>query len=197
MTGIAPEAVALAFVIGAIPFGLLVSQTFFRRDIRSEGSGNIGAANALRTLGRRGAIAVLVLDALKGALPVLAGRALGSDALAAAGAFAAVAGHCFSPFLRFRGGKGVATYLGATLALAPLGAGIFVLVWVALAAAFRIASIASLGATLATIPICWALRGTTGGVYAVAASALILAMHRANLDRLRAGTENRLSFRRS
>ncbi len=123
--------VVASFFVGAIPFGLVVSRLFFRRDLRAEGSGNIGAANALRTLGKGGAIAVLVLDALKGALPVIAGRVLGGETLALTAAFAAILGHCFSPFLNFRGGKGVATNLGAVLALAWPAGGIFAVIWLA------------------------------------------------------------------
>jgi acyl phosphate:glycerol-3-phosphate acyltransferase len=184
--------VVASFFLGAVPFWVLVSRTFYRRDLRSAGSGNIGAANALRTLGRRGAVAVLVLDALKGALPVLAGRTLGNDAVAAAAAFAAVAGHCFSPFLRFRGGKGVATSFGAIVTLAwPAGLA-FALVWLGTVLAFGYASAASMGASLAVIPILWFAIGVAGGCYGAAGAALVIVMHRANLARLRAGTENAL-----
>jgi glycerol-3-phosphate acyltransferase PlsY len=177
-------------VLGAIPFGVVVSQAFYRRDIRAEGSGNIGAANALRTLGRRGAVAVLVLDALKGALPVLAGRALGSDALAAGAAFAAVAGHCFSPFLGFRGGKGVATSFGAIVTLAwPAGVA-FAAIWLATVLACGYASVASMLASIAMAPALWYLNGTAGGLYGLAAALLVVVMHRANLARLRAGSES-------
>jgi glycerol-3-phosphate acyltransferase PlsY len=189
--------IVASFFLGAIPFGVLVSRTFYRRDLRSAGSGNIGAANALRTLGRRGAVAVLVLDALKGALPVVAGRGLGSDALAAAAAFAAVVGHCFSPFLGFRGGKGVATSFGAIVTLAwPAGLA-FALVWLGTVLACGYASAASMAASLAVIPVLWYAIGAAGGFYGAAGAALVIVMHRANLARLRAGTENALPlFRR-
>jgi acyl phosphate:glycerol-3-phosphate acyltransferase len=179
-----------SFFLGAIPFGVVVSRLFFRRDLRNEGSGNIGAANALRTLGKGGAIAVLVLDALKGALPVLAGRALDGPALAAVAAFAAIAGHCFSPFLNFRGGKGVATNLGAVLALAWPAGGIFAACWLAVVLATGYSSAGSLLGTLAMIPALWLLTGTAGGVYGLAAALLIFFMHRGNIARLRAGTES-------
>ena len=182
--------VVAAFLVGSIPFGVLVSRAFYRRDIRAEGSGNIGAANALRTLGRRGAVAVLLLDALKGVLPVLAGRALGDDAAAAAAAFAAVAGHCFSPFLRFRGGKGVATSFGAVAAFAwPAGLA-FAVVWLGTVLACGYASAASMAASAAMIPVLWYASGPAGGLYGLASAALIVVMHRGNLARLRAGTEN-------
>lgn len=184
--------VVAAFALGSVPFGVVVSRLFFRRDIRAEGSGNIGAANALRTLGKRGAVAVLVLDALKGALPVVAGRWLDGDALAVVAAFAAVAGHCFSPFLRFHGGKGVATNFGALLALAwPAGAA-FALVWIATVLATGYSSAGSMLATVAMVPVLWYLLGPAGGAYGAASAALIVTLHRENIARLRNGTENTL-----
>jgi acyl phosphate:glycerol-3-phosphate acyltransferase len=179
-----------SFFIGAIPFGVLVSRLFFRRDLRSEGSGNIGAANALRTLGKGGAIAVLVLDALKGAIPVIAGRALGSEDLALTAAFAAILGHCFSPFLNFRGGKGVATNLGAVLAIAWPAGGIFGLIWLGVVAATGFSSAGSLLASIAMAPALWWLAGPAAGIYGLASACLIVFMHRANIARLRAGTES-------
>jgi glycerol-3-phosphate acyltransferase PlsY len=189
--------VVVSFFIGAIPFGIVVSRLFFRRDLRSEGSGNIGAANALRSLGKGGAIAVLVLDALKGALPVVAGRALDGDALAAVAGFAAIAGHCFSPFLGFRGGKGVATHLGAVIAFAwPAGA-VFAAVWLAIVALTGFSSAGSLLGTIAVIPALWVWSGPTSALYGVAAALLIVYMHRGNIARLRAGTESVLPLFRT
>lgn len=182
--------VAAAFLLGAIPFGVVVSRALYRRDLRSEGSGNIGAANALRTLGKTGALGVLLLDAAKGALPAVAGRALGGDVLAVTAALAAVLGHCFSPFLGFRGGKGVATHFGAIVALSwPAGLA-FAVVWLAVAFACGFASAASMLATLAAACGLWLAVGTAGAAYGAAAAALIVVMHRGNLARLRAGTEN-------
>ena len=189
--------VVASFFIGAIPFGVVVSRLFFRRDLRNEGSGNIGAANALRTLGRGGAIAVLILDALKGALPVIAGRALDGPALAAVAAFAAIAGHCFSPFLNFRGGKGVATNFGAVIALAWPAGGIFAIIWLAVVLATGFSSAGSMLASLAMAPALWYLIGTPGGIYGLASAVLIVYTHRANIARLRAGAESVLPlFRR-
>ena len=184
--------VVASFFIGAIPFGVVVSRLFFRRDLRRAGSGNIGAANALRTLGKRGAIAVLILDALKGALPALAGEALGGPVLAAAAAFAAVAGHCFSPFLGFRGGKGVATNFGAICALGlPAGAA-FAAIWIAVVLLTGYSSAGSLLASLAMIGVLWPLAGPAGSAYGLASALLIVVMHRENIARLRAGTESKL-----
>lgn len=189
--------VVASFFVGAVPFGLVVSKLFFRRDIRAEGSGNIGAANALRTLGKGGAVAVLILDGLKGALPVIAGRELEGTALAAVAGFAAILGHCFTPFLKFRGGKGVATHLGAVLAFAWPAAALFAAIWLAVVLACGYSSAGSLLATLAMMPALGLLSGVPAAIYAIAAGALIGVMHRANIARLRSGTESVLPlFRR-
>jgi glycerol-3-phosphate acyltransferase PlsY len=189
--------VVASFFAGAIPFGIVVSRLFFRRDLRAEGSGNIGAANALRSLGKGGAVAVLLLDGLKGALPVVAGRALDGPALAACAAFAAIAGHCFSPFLGFRGGKGVATNFGAAIAFAwPAGAA-FAALWLATVLVSGYSSAGSMLAGFAMVPALWLLAGRTAGLYALAAAILIAFMHRGNIARLRAGTESVLPLFRS
>ncbi len=179
-----------AFCIGAIPFGVVVSRVFFRRDIRGAGSGNIGAANALRTLGKRGAIAVLVLDALKGAAAVWIARAAGGHALPAAAALLAVAGHCWSPLLGFRGGKGVATSLGAILALAWPAGVVFAAVWIAVVAATGFSSAGSMLGSIAAAPALGLLIGGPGWAYGTVAALLIIVKHRENLIRLRAGTES-------
>jgi glycerol-3-phosphate acyltransferase PlsY len=184
--------VVVAFFAGAIPFGLVVSRLFFRRDLRAEGSGNIGAANALRSLGKGGAVAVLLLDALKGALAVGAGSALDGNVLAAVAAFAAILGHCFSPFLGFRGGKGVATNFGAVIALAWPAGCVFAALWLAVVLLTGFSSAGSLLATLAMVPTLWLLAGPAAGVYGLAAALLIVFMHRENVARLRAGTESTL-----
>jgi acyl phosphate:glycerol-3-phosphate acyltransferase len=182
--------VIASFFFGAVPFGIIVSRLFFRRDLRDEGSGNIGAANALRALGKRGAAGVLILDALKGALPVIAGRALDGSTLAAVAAFAAIAGHCFSPFLNFRGGKGVATNFGAVIALAWPAGGLFAAIWLAVVLVSGYSSAGSLLASSAMAPALWILGGTPGGVYGLVSALLIVFMHRANIARLLAGTES-------
>ncbi|GAC1587144.1 MAG: glycerol-3-phosphate 1-O-acyltransferase PlsY [Candidatus Velthaea sp.] len=186
-------AIAGGFLAGSIPFGVIVSRLFFGRDIRAEGSGNIGAANALRTLGKAGAVAVLALDALKGAIPVLAVNLLGGPAeIAALGGLAAVFGHCYSPFLGGKGGKGVATSYGAILALAwPAGVA-FTLVWIAVVIACGYASVASMLAGVAMPFALWFMLGRPGLVYGIASALFIVFTHRENLGRLRAGTENSL-----
>ena len=187
-------AVVVAYLVGAIPFGVLVSRAFYGTDIRSAGSGNIGAANALRTLGRRGAVAVLALDTLKGFAPTLAAAALGGPVVAALAAMAAVVGHCFSPFLGFRGGKGVATYFGALFALWwPAGIA-FAAIWLAAVAATGFSSVGSMLAAVAMGAVLWLGLGWTGVVYGLVSALFIIVRHRENLERLRAGTENRLSL---
>jgi glycerol-3-phosphate acyltransferase PlsY len=188
-------AVIGGFAIGSIPFGVIVARAFYRRDIRAEGSGNIGAANALRTLGKKGAAGVLVLDALKGAIPVAVLTHSGAPmAIAALGGGAAVLGHCYSPVLGGRGGKGVATSYGAIWALSWPAAVAFTLVWVAAVIAVGYASVASMLASAVMPFALWFMLGRAGLAYGVGSAALILYKHRANLARLRAGTENPLSF---
>ncbi len=209
----------LAFAIGAIPFGLVISRVFFKTDIRASGSGNIGAANALRTLGRKAGIAVLVLDALKGAIAVAAAwnlwlhvplyiasygvhidvdRSSGPIwALVPLAGLAAVIGHCYTPFLRFRGGKGVATFLGATIALAPVSGLAFVIVWLAIVLPTGYASLGSMLGAVAAGAILVATGGRygdSGYLFAIGSAAIIVWKHRENLGRLRAGTENRLAL---
>ena len=192
--GLGVAIVAGAFVVGAIPFGVLVSRAFFGTDLRAAGSGNIGAANALRTLGKRGAAAVLVLDALKGFVPTLAAGLLAGPALASAAGLAAVAGHCWSPFLGFRGGKGVATLFGSLFALWWPAGFAFAIVWIAAVVAAGYASVGSMLGALAMAPVLWFGIGTPGFVYGLVAALLVIVRHRENLERLAQGTENRLSL---
>ena len=187
-------AFVVAFFAGAVPFGVLVSRAFYGTDIRSSGSGNIGAANALRTLGKRGAVAVLVLDALKGFAPVLAAGAVGGLTAAASAALGAVIGHCWSPFLGFKGGKGVATLLGAVIALWWPSGIAFAIVWIAAVLACGYASVGSMLAALAMAPVLWFGLGPVGLAYGAVSALVILYRHRENLDRLRQGTENRLTL---
>lgn len=186
-------AACVAFAIGAIPFGVLVSRAFYHTDIRRSGSGNIGAANALRTLGKRGAIAVLALDALKGLLPTLFAGLLGGLVPAACAAFAAVAGHCWSPFLGFKGGKGVATFLGAAIALWWPSGIAFAIVWGAAVLACGYASVGSMLASLAMGPVLWFGIGPIGLADGLLCALVVIVRHRENLERLRRGTENRFS----
>jgi acyl phosphate:glycerol-3-phosphate acyltransferase len=193
-TVVSVAAVVVAFFVGAIPFGVLVSRAFYKTDIRNAGSGNIGAANALRTLGKRGAIAVLALDALKGYVPTLGAFVLGGTVPATLAAVAAVVGHCWSPFLGGKGGKGVATYFGALFALWwPAGLA-FMLVWLCVVIACGFASVASMLASAAMGFVLWYGLGREGLVCGVVLAAFVIYRHRENVERLRNGTENRLSL---
>ena len=189
-----PLAAALAYLVGSVPFGWLAYRLRRRGDIRRHGSGNIGAANVGRLLGARLGLLVLGLDAAKGALGVQLGR-LGGDGSAwpAACGLAALVGHVFPVSLGFRGGKGVATGLGAFACLAPLAAGVAVLVFLAVLAVSRIVSLGSLSATLGLVAAVLAERGLgPEAVAAVAGTVLIWLRHAGNLARLARGAEPRL-----
>jgi acyl phosphate:glycerol-3-phosphate acyltransferase len=191
-----------AFLIGSIPFGYVIGRIFYRTDIRRSGSGNIGAMNALRTLGKGGAVAVLLLDALKGFVPTLfavlffrghldvEGLPPGEQIMGALVATGAVLGHCFSPWLRFKGGKGVATSFGAILALCWPAGLITIGGWIAGAVLTRYSSVGSmLGSILAPFAI-WIFTGSLPEtLYGVFAALLIIFTHRENIARLRVGTE--------
>ncbi len=195
IAGVAAALVAAlvsGYLIGSVPFGLLLTRAAGLGDIRRIGSGNIGATNVLRT-GRRGlAAATLLLDAAKGAVAVLlAARLLGPPAALAAG-LGALIGHVAPVWLRFRGGKGVATGLGVLLAAAwPVGL-FSLLVWAVVAAASRISSLSAL-ASLAAAPILAAFLGETRiSLLALALAAIVFLRHRENIRRLLAGTEPRI-----
>jgi acyl phosphate:glycerol-3-phosphate acyltransferase len=191
------------FLIGSIPFGYLIGRFFYRTDIRKRGSGNIGAMNALRTLGKAGAAAVLLLDALKGFVPTLwalrffhghlgmQGWPPTDQILASLVATGAVLGHCFSPWLRFKGGKGVATSFGAIFAFCWPAGLIAVGGWIVGAALTRYSSVGSmLGSVLAPIAL-WTFTGSLPEtLYGIFSSLLIIFTHRENILRLRAGTES-------
>lgn len=186
-----------AYLIGAIPVGFLVARAAGGTDIRRSGSGNIGATNVLRTLGKGPAILTLLGDIVKGYLAVSAAGAIGTEPWAAAGgAVAAVVGNCWPVFLAFRGGKGVATGLGAFLALIPWAVAPTAVLWLAVTALTRYVSLASIVACL-SLPVCAALFGYSrhAVIAAAVAAAIILWRHRENLVRLAGGTEQRLGER--
>jgi glycerol-3-phosphate acyltransferase PlsY len=188
-------AVLAAYLVGAVPIGWLVARGFGVGDIRRHGSGNIGATNVLRTLGRLPAIVTLLGDVLKGYLAVWLGASLGGEqpAAAATAAVAAVAGNCWSVFLGFRGGKGVATAFGALLRLVPLATLAAVPVFVIIVASFRYVSLGSLLAALC-VPLGALMLGYSRAAVlaALAIAGVIVGRHHANIARLRAGTESRL-----
>ncbi|UUL82153.1 glycerol-3-phosphate 1-O-acyltransferase PlsY [Sphingomonas qomolangmaensis] len=189
---VAPAAaLVIGYLLGSIPFGVLLTRLGGAGDLRTIGSGNIGATNVLRT-GRKGlAAATLLLDALKGAVAILLVEAFapGNEMLAAAGAFI---GHCYPVWLGFRGGKGVATLMGIVLVLHWPSALIYAIVWLGLLALLRISSVAGIAAAFSA-PVGAAAMGRFDLVMLFLALALIvLWKHRANIERLIAGTEPRI-----
>jgi glycerol-3-phosphate acyltransferase PlsY len=183
---------ALGYLLGSIPFGLILTRMAGLGDIRAIGSGNIGATNVLRT-GRKGlAAATVLLDALKGTAAVLlAARLLGPEPALAA-ALGAFLGHTFPVWLGFRGGKGVATYIGVLIALDWRAALVFALVWLVMAAGSRYSSLSALVASAATpLALWWFGRGDAALLMALLTVILWL-KHRPNIARLLAGTEGRI-----
>jgi glycerol-3-phosphate acyltransferase PlsY len=184
--------VLLAYLAGSIPFGVLIARALGLGDLRKIGSGNIGATNVLRTGNKRAAAATLLLDAAKGAVAVLAARYFAGETAAMLAGLAAFLGHLYPVWLGFRGGKGVATFLGVLLALAwPVGL-LACATWAAVAAAFRYSSLAALAAA-ASAPVWLLLLGPRQAVWlALALAALVFLRHRANIGRLFGGTEPRI-----
>ena len=191
-------ALAIGYLFGSMPFGLIVTKLAGTADIRTIGSGNIGATNVLRTGRRELAAATLLGDILKAtAAVVLANRLWGTDhaLLAGLGAFL---GHLFPVWLGFRGGKGVATYLGILLGLVPWpGALAFALIWILVAATTRYSSLSALVASVATPPILWAAGDRREALLFLLLTAAIVVSHRANIARLIAGTEGRIGAKQS
>jgi len=172
--------IAVAYLCGSIPFGLIIARAASGQDVRTVGSGNIGATNVARAAGRPAAIATLVLDALKGLAPVL----IAPREFAPACAVAAVLGHCFPLWLRFRGGKGVATGLGVSLALAPWAAVAGGVTWVVLYKILKISSVGSLAGVAVSLAVA-AFTAERPALYGLAAvSAVILLRHGGNIRRL-------------
>jgi acyl phosphate:glycerol-3-phosphate acyltransferase len=198
----------VAYLIGSLPFGLLIARFVAGVDIRKSGSGNIGATNVARVLGKGLGLTVLVLDCLKGALPTLILPWLLADSatlrlhLAVLSGTAAILGHMFPCWLKFRGGKGVATALGVALALAPLSTAVAFVVFALCVALTRIVSLSSV---LAACSFCglelWLLRPTPFGeetwslaAFSIFVPLLIIVRHRSNLARLMRGTEPKFEF---
>lgn len=186
-----------AFLVGSIPFGVLLARLFGLADPRTIGSGNIGATNMLRTGNKKVALLTLILDALKGSLPVLfIQHLMGGPALQALVLLGAVAGHCCTPWLKFKGGKGVATALGGILALDPwIGAGVCA-VWLAVAVLMRYVSLASIIAAVSAAVFAAFMLGHAATCLLALVALLILYKHRPNLERLRAGTEPKIGAKK-
>lgn len=182
----------LGYLAGSIPFGVLITRAMGLGDVRAIGSGNIGATNVLRTGNKGAALATLLLDGGKGAVAVLVARAIAGEPAALFAALGAFLGHLFPVWIGFRGGKGVATFLGIMLALAwPAGIAAC-LTWLATASAFRISSLAALVAA-ASAPLWLAIFGRTDAIWlAVGLAVLVFVRHHANIRRLLAGSEPRI-----
>lgn len=184
-------ALAFGYLLGSVPFGLLLTRAAGGPDIRAIGSGNIGATNVLRT-GRMGiAAATLVCDALKGTLAVFAAARYGTDAALAAG-LGAFLGHLFPVWLKFKGGKGVSTYIGLLIGLYWPAALLFCAVWLAVAAISRYSSLAGLIASAFTPLGLWFFGLPTVAALFLLLTALLWVMHRANIARLLEGSERKI-----
>lgn len=185
-------ALALGYLLGSIPFGLIITKLAGTDDIRAIGSGNIGATNVLRT-GRKGlAATTLLCDILKGTVAVLLAKFLLDASAALAAGLGAFLGHVFPIWLRFRGGKGVATYIGILIAFSWLAALIYGAIWIAVAAVSRYSSLSALTASAAAPAILWLLGLPQAALLFVVLTILVFITHRANIARLRAGTETRI-----
>ncbi|TGQ56232.1 glycerol-3-phosphate 1-O-acyltransferase PlsY [Mesorhizobium sp. M1C.F.Ca.ET.193.01.1.1] len=184
-------ALIFGYLLGSIPFGLLITRAAGLGDVRQIGSGNIGATNVLRTGNKGLAAATLVLDALKGTAAALIAGHFSPDFGLLAG-FGAFLGHLFPVWLGFKGGKGVATYLGVLIGLAWQGMLVFAVVWLAMAFLFRYSSLAALVAAV-VVPIALYFISTPqiAGLFAVM-SLIVFIKHHANISRLLAGTEGKI-----
>jgi glycerol-3-phosphate acyltransferase PlsY len=185
-------ALAFGYLLGSIPFGLVLTRLAGTQDLRSIGSGSIGATNVLRT-GHKGlAVATVILDALKGTVAVLVAYRFGGQDLAVPAALGAFLGHLFPVWLKFDGGKGVATFIGLLLAFVPMAALIFCLVWLAVAFLTRYSSLAGLVSSLVTVAFLWFDGYLQQAELFALLTVLMWAKHHANIRRLVAGTESKI-----
>jgi len=180
------------YLLGSVPFGLIFTRIGGKGDIRDIGSGNIGATNVLRAGSKILALATLLADAAKGALAVALVWRLGNDQAAFFAGLAAFVGHLFPVWLNFKGGKGVAVFIGAMLIMSPMTGLMFLLFWLGMALVFRKSSLAALTALLLSLPLL-AFLGEYGSLgFTLIMVGLSLWAHRENISRLRAGTEPKI-----
>ena len=179
----------LAYLIGSVPFGVLVARAFKLPDPRGIGSGSIGATNVLRTGSKTAALLTVFLDAAKGTLAVLIGLVFFGDDAAQIAALGAVLGHCYSFVLKFKGGKGVATILGVILALSPMVALMALGAWLFTYFVFRYSSLSALLAALVTPPVAAIVGFGHMFILLIVLSLILIWRHRSNISRLRDGTE--------
>ena len=183
-----------AYLLGSLPNGLILGRLLWNIDLREHGSHNIGATNAWRTIGKAAGTLIFLLDFLKGAVSVYLGALLAGEPLALVmGGICAIVGHSCSLFLRFRGGKGVATGLGVIAMLMPLPSLLVFLIWLAIVAATKYVSLGSCVAALFVPLLAWGLGFPQEyTVFGILAAAFIIVRHRANLVRLANGTESKI-----
>ena len=191
-----PIAFLIGYLFGSIPFGLVLTRLAGTPDLRSIGSGNIGATNVLRT-GRKGlAAATLLLDALKGTVAVIIAGSIGGPNAAMLAALGAFLGHLFPVWLKFRGGKGVAVYIGVLLGLFWPAAVVFCAIWLTTALVTRYSSLSALVASLVTpLFLWWFGHAALASLFSVL-TLLLFFMHRENIKRLKAGTEGKIGEKR-
>lgn len=183
---------AFGYLLGSIPFGLLFTRLGGKGDIRDIGSGNIGATNVLRSGSKVLALATLIADAVKGGLAVALTWRMGSDTAAYMAGLAAFIGHLFPIWLDFKGGKGVAVFIGAILIMSPLTGLMFLAVWLLVALVFRISSLSAIIALILTVPFLALLGESDTAIFAALMVALSLWAHRENIARLRTGAEPKI-----
>ena len=197
--------VATSYLFGAIPFSMIVGKLFFGVNLQKEGSGNLGATNTFRILGAKAGIGILILDMAKGAIPVIFARYIASTVamdvdpsawLLIAAALAAIIGHTASPYIKFKGGKGAATSAGVMFALVPVVFLISAAVFFSMLAISRFVSVATI-VTALTFPVWTALvyQSFPLTLFAIVIAVIVPVFHRANISRLRAGTEPRFSWK--
>jgi len=187
-----PVAFVLGYLLGSIPFGLILTKLAGTQDLRSIGSGNIGATNVLRT-GRKGlAAATLICDALKGTLAVIIAGYCGGPNAAMLAALGGFLGHLFPVWLKFKGGKGVAVYIGVLIGLFWPAALVFCVIWISTAFISRYSSLSALVASFATPIFLWGFGHPALAWLFAVLTLLLFYMHRENIRRLQAGTEGRI-----
>ena len=189
---IAAGALILGYLLGSIPFGLILTRAAGLGDIRSIGSGNIGATNVLRTGNKKLAAATLLLDALKATAAAVIGWSLfGKEAGLLAG-FAAFMGHLYPVWLGFKGGKGVATYIGTLLGIAPAMVLVFAFIWLSVAKLSKYSSLSALVATLVIPVVLWFIGEPKVSIVMAIMTVISWVKHKANIERLIAGTESKI-----
>jgi acyl phosphate:glycerol-3-phosphate acyltransferase len=192
-----PIALVIGYLLGSIPFGLILTRIAGTQDLRSIGSGNIGATNVLRT-GRKGlAAGTLIGDMLKGTAAVLIASYLGGPTAAMLAALGAFLGHLFPVWLKFKGGKGVAVYIGILLGLFWPAALAFCAIWLVTAFASRYSSLSALVASVITPPLLWWLGHAGFAMLFAVLTLLLVYMHRENIKRLVAGTESKIGAKKA